>query len=129
MIETNSGAKPIKVIFRELNEKEYEINIIGYLDQLKPFLYIPGDTLKATAFMSNVSQWQFLNIEYKGQTYISQLRFENEKLSILPLAEYFTAKYIKSDSQLRTAVEFHFRTRLSPIFEQSFCMRNMVRVN
>lgn len=128
MVATMDGMQPLKVIINEKNDKEYYINFIGYMNDLKAFNF-PSDTIKGTAFISIVGDLKFFNIQIKGQTYITELLHDDKTLSILPLAECFTAKYIRSGHELRTAVAFHFKTRLSPIYDESFCLRNMVRVN
>jgi hypothetical protein len=129
MTETKRGMQPVKLILSEKNNMEYDLAITGYIDDLRPYVAMPGDTIKGTAFTSMINNTTFLNIAISGQTYISKLTYLDNKLSILPLAEHFTAKYIKSGMQLRTAVEFHFNTRLKPIYDQSFCLKDMVRVN
>ena len=129
MAETRSGMQPVKLILSEKNEKEYDLAITGYIDDLKPYVAMAGDTIKGVAFLSTVSDAPFMNIIISGQAYICKVDYQKNKLSILPLAEHFTAKYIKSGEQLRTAVQFHFNTRLRPIYDQSFCLKDMVRVN
>jgi len=129
LAETKKGMQPVKLVLTEKNDKEYNLAILGYIDDLKPYVYMTGDSIKGTAFISMIKNASFLNIVISGQTYISKLIYLENKLSILPLAERFTAKYIKSGEQLRKAVEFHFDTRLRPIYDQSFCLKDMVRVN
>jgi hypothetical protein len=129
MVETTNGMQPVKLILSEKNDKEYGLAITGYISDLKPYVAMAGDTIKGVAFLSIIRDAAFMNIVLGGQAYICKVDYFNNKLSILPLAEHFTAKYIKSGEQLRTAVEFHFNTRLRPIYDQSFSLKDMVRVN
>ena len=130
MITTKYGKlQPVKMILGKKNDTEYSIGFTGYLNDLKPYRVIIDDSIKGTAFMSTVANRQFLNIEIKGQTYIAAVIYKDDKLSLLPLAEKFTAKYIKSNEELRLAVEVHLATRISPIYDESFCLWDMVKVN
>ena len=125
----NGKQQPVKLILSKKNDTEYNIALTGYLDDLTPYRVIINDSIKGTAFMSMVSNRQFLNIEIKGQTYIAEVLYKNDKLSFLPLAEKFTAKYIRSNEELKLSVEVHVATRVSPMYDESFCLWNMVRVN
>lgn len=125
----NGKQEPMKLQFSEENDKEYNVYFIGFPNAMQPYSLMRYDTLKGKAFISNVANWRFLNIEIQGQTYISEIVYKDNKLSLLPLAECFTAKYIRSNSELRTSVEIHFKTRLWPLYDESLCLRNMVRVN
>ena len=130
MITTRRGKQqPVKVILSKKNDTEYNIDFTGYFYDLKPYRVITNDSIRGTAFMSTVSNRQFLNIEIKGQTYIAAVIYKDDKLSLLPLAEKFTAKYIKSNEELRLAVEVNLATRVSPVYDEAFCLWDMVRVN
>lgn len=130
LIETRNGnQQPIKLIIGKINDNEYAIDFTGNLRDLTAYTAIKDDTIKGKAFLSTVADRQFLNIEINGQTYISQVIYNNNTLSLLPLAERFTTKYIKSGNELRTAVEIHFRNRSKPLYDESFCLWKMVRVN
>src|SRR4051812_23252889 len=63
MVATKKGMQPLKLIVSEKNDKEYNINIVGYMDDLKLYNITADDTLKCTAFISTVAKWQFLNME------------------------------------------------------------------
>ena len=129
VINKKGNMQPVKMILSKKNENEYNIYFTGDLNDLKPYKIVKNDSIKGSAFMSIVANSQFLNIEIKGQTYISELIYKNDKLSLMPLTDGFTAKYIKTDAELRKAVEVHFRTRVFPRFDDQFCLRDMVRVN
>jgi hypothetical protein len=79
--------------------------------------------------MSSVASRQFLNIQVKGQTYISEFVYKDEKISLLPLCEHFTVKIVRSNNELREALELHYKTRLFPLYDEPFCLKDMVRVN
>jgi len=129
MITTKSGRQlPAKMILGKKNDTEYTIAFTGYISDLEVYNVITNDTIKGTAFMSTVAGRQFLNIGIKEQNYIAELVYRDNKLSLLPLAEKFTAKYIMSNEDLRLAVEVHVKTRVSPVYDDPFCLRDMVRV-
>jgi hypothetical protein len=129
IVDKKGNEQPVKVILSRKNDTEYDINFTGDLNDLKPYKVIAGDSIKGTACMSIVADRQFLNIEIKGQTYIAALIYKNDTLSLMPLADGFTAKYIKSDLQLRNAVEVHVRNWEYPRFDEQFSLKEMVRVN
>src|SRR6185436_7433535 len=102
---------------------------IGYSRELRPYRVVTADSVLGTAFMSTVNGKQFLNINIKSQIYIAELKYEDEKLSIFPLVEHFTSKMIFNNTALRNSVEFHYRTRVHPMFDEDFCLKDMIRVN
>jgi hypothetical protein len=128
IMNINEDLQPIEMTLSKKNETEYEILFTGNLNDLKPYKMVTNDSLKGSAFISMVSNQPFLNIEIHGQTYITELNYKNDSLSLMPLTDGFTAKYILSDASLRTAVEVHLRTRVIPRFDEQFCLKNMVRV-
>lgn len=121
-----------EAVYLQLNKKtdtEYDISFSGYLDELKPFNRITSDSLKGTAFMSTVGGRQFLNIKINSRIYIAEFIMKDEKISLLPLAEHFTAKMIFNSTELRKSVDFHYKTRVHPILDDEFCLRDMVKLN
>lgn len=125
----NNKEEPVKMVLSKKNETEYNIAFTGYLDELKPFRIITNDSIQGTAFMSTALGRQFLNIEIKARTYIAELKLENNKLSLLPLAEHFTSRMILSSIALRGMLEFHYKTRTHPMYDEDFCLWDMVKVN
>ena len=121
--------EPIKLILSKKTESEYNIAFTGYLDELKPFDIIKGDSIKGSAFMSVVGDKQFLNITIKSKVYIAELKYKDNKLSLLPLVEHFTSKMIFNNTALRNSVEFHCKTRVRPMYDDEFCLKDMVKVN
>lgn len=121
--------EPVYLNLTKKTDTEYHITFTGNLDQLLPFYKISSDTLTGIAFMSIVGRNQFLNIRINSRIYIAQLILKNEKLSLLPLAEHFTAKMIFNSDALRNSVDFHYKTRVHPVIDDDFCLRNMVKLN
>jgi len=121
-----------EAVYMNLSRKtdtEYNISFSGNIDELRPFKIITSDSLAGTAFMSTVSDNQFLNIRINSRVYIAQVIVKGNKLSLLPLAEHFTAKMIFNSTALRKSVDVHYKTRVHPILDDEFCLRDMVRVN
>ena len=110
-------------------ETEYNISLTGYLDDLKPYHVVKADSINGSAFMSTVDGMQFLNINIQSRIYIVELKFKDDKLSLLPLAEHFTGKMIFNCEALRNSVAFHYKTRVHPILDDEFCLRDMIRLN
>jgi len=121
--------EPVKMILSRKTDTEYNIAFIGYSRELRPYRVVTADSVLGTAFMSTVNGKQFLNINIKSQIYIAELKYEDEKLSIFPLVEHFTSKMIFNNTALRNSVEFHYRTRVHPMFDEDFCLKDMIRVN
>jgi hypothetical protein len=127
-----SNSKREEAVYLTLSKKtdtEYNISFSGNMDELRPYKYITSDSLAGRAFMSTVDGRQFLNISINSRVYIAELDFKNDKLSLLPLAESFTAKMIFTSEALRKSVELHYKTRIHPVLDDEFCLRNMVKVN
>lgn len=127
--KNRSGQEPVYLSLSKRSDTEYNIAFSGYLDDLKPYYTIKTDSLNGTAFMSTVSGRQFLNIKINSRTYIAELRFKEDKLSLLPLVEHFTGKMIFSSAALRNSVDFHYKTRVHPMFDEDFCLWDMIKVN
>ena len=121
--------EPVKLILSKKNEMEYNVAFVGYADQLRPYHVITADSVKGTAFMSIVDKNQFLNINIKSSIYIAEIKLKDDKLSLFPLVEHFTGKMIFSNDILRKSVEVHYKTRVFPLYDEDFCLKDMVRVN
>lgn len=121
--------EPVKLILSKNNDTEYNIAFTGKLDELRPFKLISRDSINGTAFMSTVAGRQFLNIKIKGVNYIAELILKNGTLSLLPLVEHFTGKMIQNNAELRNCVEFHYKTRVHALYDDDFCLKEMVKVN
>jgi len=121
-----------EAVYLNLTKKtdtEYNVSLTGNLDELRPFKLITSDSLTGTAFMSTVDDRQFFNITINSRIYIAEIILKDNQLSLLPLAEHFTAKMILNSGELRNSVSFHYKTRVHPILDDDFCLRNMVKIN
>ncbi len=121
--------EPVKVILSKKTDTEYNIAFTGSLNELKPFRIIEKDSISGSAFMSTVGGKQFFNISIKDKIYIVEIIFKNGALSLLPLSDHFTAKMIMSNADLRNSIEVHYKTRVLPLYDNEFCLRDMVKVN
>jgi hypothetical protein len=121
-----------EAVYLTLSKKtdtEYNISFSGNINELRPYKFITSDSLAGKAFMSTIDGIQFLNISINSRVYIAELDFKGDKLSLLPLAEHFTAKMIFTSEALRKSVEVHYKTRVHPTLDDEFCLRDMVKVN
>ncbi len=121
-----------EAVYLNLSKKtdtEYNISFSGNIDELRPYKFITSDSLAGTAFMSTVGDRQFFNININSRVYIAELDLKADKLSLLPLAEHFTGKMIFNSTALRKSVEVHYLTRVHPILDDEFCLRNMIKVH
>lgn len=121
--------RPVKMILSRKTDYEYDIIFTGYFDELNKRNIAYNDTIKGTGFMSLVDNRQFFNIKVKEQFYLAEFSFEDGKITMLPLCEHFTNRIVKSNEDLRKSIQWHFKTRLYPLYDDPFCLRNMVRVN
>ena len=125
----NSRKEPVYLQLAKKTDTEYDISFSGNLDELRAFSRISSDSLKGSAFMSTVGGKQFLNIKINSRIYIAEFVMKGEKLSLLPLAESFTAKMVLNSTDLRNSVDFHYKTRIHPVLDDEFCLRDMVKLN
>lgn len=115
----------VSIIFSKRTDMDYDIAITGGLEELKPYHVITNDSIKGTAYLSEVAGKQFLNAYIHGRVYLAQVKKDSSSISIMPLAEYFTSKLIKNSRELRTAVEFHYMVRSAPGFDPHFCLKSL----
>lgn len=127
--DLHSKEEPVKIIFEKRTDSEYDIIITGYIDELKAYHLIENDSIKGIAYLSAVSGKQFLNTYIHGKVYIAEVLKDGNKISILPLSEYFTSKLIKNSKELRTALEFHCKVKLTPAYDPFFSLKNLQKVN
>ena len=121
--------EPVKIIFDKKNDREYTITLTGYIDELRPYHVVVDDSVKGTAFISSVLGKQFLNVFIYRRVFVAEIKNENKVLSILFLAENFTSKFVKNSLGLRTALGFHYKTRVTPSYDEYFLMKNLQKVN
>lgn len=124
-----TNQQKVTLTLSKKTDTEYNISFSGSLDDLKPFHIVKSDSITGSAFMSTVDGMQFLNICIHSRIYIAELKFKDGKLSLLPLSEHFTGKMIFSSEALKNSVSFHYKTRVHPILDDEFCLRDMTRLN
>ncbi|MBK8519481.1 MAG: hypothetical protein WAT20_15035 [Ferruginibacter sp.] len=125
----SSREEEIYLTLSKKTDTEYHISITGNLHELRPYRILISDSLNGTAFMSLVDNRQFFNININSRVYIAELKLKDDKLTLLPLAESFTAKMIRNTADLRKSVEVHYKTRVLPLLDDDFCLHNMTKLN
>lgn len=108
----------------------YKFQFVGFWGRTdrkrRPLL----DTVEARAFMSVLQERSFLNVQLDGRTYLAEVKYDQkDELTLLPLAEQFTSFGIRTNEDLKKVVINHFKTRLNPLYDESFCLRSMKRVS
>lgn len=121
--------EPVKLILSKKNDTEYNIAFLGFSKQLRKFQTPNTDSVMATGFLSDVNGRRFINISLKAQVFIAEVRYKDDKLSVLPLSEHFTARMIRSNDILRKAVEIHYKVNTRPMIDYDFALKEMTRVN
>lgn len=121
--------EPVTMTLSKRSDTEYNIAFTGYLDDLRPYAIITADSITGTAFMSAIGDRQFLNIKVHSRIYIAELRLKNNSLSLLPLSDHFTGKMIFNSSALKSSIDFHYKTRVHPMLDDDFCLKDMVKFN
>lgn len=86
------------------------------------------DTIRYCSYASFVNERELINISSQGKQYFAELIYKDDRLSILPIDESFTSKIILSDEELREALQFHYKSRLNPAYDETICLRDMIRV-
>jgi hypothetical protein len=122
-------AEWVKIIFEKRTGMDYDIAITGHIEALRPYHVITNDSIKGTAYLSTIAGKQFLNAYIHGKVYIAEIIKGSSTISILPLSEYFTSKLIKNSRELRTAVEFHYKMKLTPGYDPFFSLKNLEKLN
>jgi len=125
--ETYGYTTNIKMLISKKNDTEYNFNFIGFFGRRDKKNKPIQDTIVGNSFMSIINSKLFMNIEADGRVYIAEFKYENDQISLLPLAENFTNFIIQSDAELRYRIGYHYKTRLNPSYDESFCLRNMRR--
>jgi hypothetical protein len=127
----DANAKPIKVILTLTKNTDsiYNIEFSGYFGRLNKKKKPVIDTIFGTSYLSNIGSREFMNIKVRKLVFVAQVLYKNDELSLLAMTENFTNKMVKCDEQLRNALAYHFRTRLNPLYDDDFCLKNMKRVS
>jgi hypothetical protein len=127
----DANAKPIKIKLN-LNKNTdsiYNMEFSGYFGRLNKKKKPVMDTIVGTSYLSNINSREFMNIKVRNLVFVAQVLYKNDELTLLAMTENFTNKMIKCDEQLRNALAYHFRTRLNPLYDDDFCLKNMKRVS
>jgi hypothetical protein len=128
-IDQRGEKRPVKMILSKRGDKEYGVLFTGYLDELTHCGIATNDTVQTVGNMASVDGREFMQIHFRAETYIAEVKLTDGKLSFLPLCEHFTNRIVKSSDDLKRSVFFHFKTRLYPLYDEPFCIYNMVKVN
>lgn len=124
-------SKKEEIVYLSLSKKtdtEYNISFSGKLDAIRRYEPVSSDSLSGSAFMSTIGSRLFFNIRINARIYIAEFIFKDDKISLLPLAEHFTAKMISSSVELRHSIDFHYKTRVHPILDDDLCLRDMMKI-
>lgn len=119
---------PVKLVIDKYTEYEYQLVFIGDWKQMAPRRVPFTDSIKGTGFISQVGDRRFFNIKLKNEYYIAETFVKNGKLSLLPLRDHFTNRIIKKQPELRAELEWHYYARIKPMYDESFCLKDMERV-
>ena len=129
VISTSTDNQAVRMIVGKQSDFEYDLSFVGRINGLRNWSAFRNDTLKASAFFCDAANRRFLNINIGGQYYIAEFIYRDDKITLLPLCEHFTSKIIKSDWELKVAIESHYKTRLYPLYDDEFSLKELTRVN
>ena len=129
--EGSYTSKPeiVKIIFEKRTDMDYDFAVTGQIGALKPYHVVSNDSIRGTGYLSTIAGRQFLNAYIHGKVYIAEVLKDTAGISIMPLSEYFTSKLIKNSRELRAAVEFHYRMKLTPGYDAFFCLKKLRKEN
>lgn len=125
--EESGRQRDVKVHFSQKNDFEYDVYFCGYFGRYNDLKNNRQDTISGTAFLSNIDDNRFLNINLDGKYYITHVIYENDHLSLLPMSDHFTSFMIFSDADMKKRLAYHFKTRRYPLYDDAFSLRNMTR--
>lgn len=119
---------PVRMTLSKRTDSLYDICFTGDLRDLYPYRIVENDSIKGAAFLSDVKGNKVINILINNQCFIAELRDEGSSISLLPFSEHFTNRIIRRNSELRLYLEWHYASRVKPLYDEGFSLRNMVRV-
>jgi hypothetical protein len=125
--EISGNAKAIKLNITKADDFNYALQITGKFENSSNKKNVE-DTVHATMFMSIINNKQIANVILDNRVFFADVSYQNDQISFLPLAENFTSFFVKTDAELKNRIAYHFKTRLHPLYDESFCLRNMTRV-
>jgi hypothetical protein len=126
--EISGSTKAVKLNISKADDFNYSVVITGKFQNI---IYKKNaeDTVFASMFMSVINNKQIANVILDNRVFFADVSYQNDQISFLPLAENFTSFFVKTDAELKNRIAYHFKTRLHPLYEESFCLRNMTRIN
>ncbi len=120
---------PVKLIIAAKSDVEYTVTIYADKKLVQAFTGIKTDSITGSGFTTTVYEKKFLNCSFMSKVFIAEIIEKDGKLNLLPLSEHFTNKMIRSSNQLRLAIEYHYKSRVKPYYDEDFLLKNLVRVN
>ena len=90
--------------------------------------YTGEDSVVSNAYISYVNGREILNLNHDDLNYLVEINYEKDQLSLLTIGEGFSSKLMLSDKELRKSLEYHFKSRLFPMYDEGLCLRKMTRV-
>lgn len=120
---------PVKIILDKRSDMEYNIAVTGYIDELRKFKVVENDTIRGIGFISVIDGRQFLNTLVRGKYYIAEIKRNDTSFSLLTLRENFTSKFVKNCTDLRNAINVHYKTKPEPAYDDWFVAKNLQKVN
>jgi len=126
--EISGSTKAVKLNISKADDFNYSVVITGKFQNI---IYKKNaeDTVFASMFMSVINNKQIANVILDNRVFFADVSYQNDQISFLPLAENFTSFFVKTDAELKNRIAYHFKTRLHPLYEESFSLRNMTRIN
>lgn len=115
-------------LFKSDDEHIYNVAFRGFFGKKDKKGKEIADTVYGKMFMSVVKDRNMVNLRLFERNYIAEFNYKNEEISLLPLNEHFTSFFIKSNTTLRRLVTYHYDTRIYPLYDDVFCLKNMKRV-
>lgn len=119
---------PVRMSLEKYTDSLYWLVFTSYMRDLARYRVAVHDSIRGTAFMSDVNGHTVINYQAAGQNFIGEFIYENGKLSIYPFEERFTNKILRKNADLRLMLEWHYASRLNPFYDETFTLKNMVRV-
>lgn len=119
---------PVRLSIEKYTDSLYWLVFTADMRELAPWRIGANDTLKGTAFLSDIKGRTVINYQAAGHNFIGEFLYKEGRLTILPIAERFTNKIIRNNKELRLMLEWHYDSRLNPFYDETFSLRNMIRV-
>ena len=119
----------VGISFSRRNNVEYDFAISGNIHELSPYTCFAHDTIRGTAFISDISGFTFLNIRIRERVFIAELKNENGHYSIMALAEHFTSVFARKSKDLRAAVCLHYKINPHPFYDEFFVLKDLQKID